>query len=282
MDQENNHLNSAMAKNISAEGLTPVPVSGEVSAPWGPKPAVNVKGQATLNVANVWIGIGIFFLTLLPRLYVLFFVTDPENPGLGWYGDTFHHWQIAYLSKEIGFHQGFLRLWDFKGLEYFWGLLHPLLLITLFTLTGSVDIIIPRLVSIVGSGVSLALLFFLLRRYFNWQVALAGILLAALNPVGIFSDSVGMQEPLGLALLFLGFLLWPRFPFWVGVLLALAGMVRAEYWVFGTGLVAVAMFAKEKVDRLLLGLGWGIPSLLYMKYLLDYTGNPIYPVYWNF
>jgi len=277
MNQDNQPTRRVMAAQITEEGLARIPVGAGTSTK-----AENVKSPTTLNARALAIGLGIFVVTLLPRLYVLFFVTDPQNPGLGWYGDTFHHWQIAYLSKEIGFHQGFLRLWDFKGLEYFWGLLHPLLLTTLFTVTGSVNIIIPRLVSSVGAAVSLALLFFLLRRYFNWHVALAGVLLAAFNPVGIFSDSIGMQEPLGLSLLFLGLLLWPRSPFWVGVLFALAGMVRAEYWLFSSGLIAVAMFSKEKVDRLLLALGWGLPCLAYMKYLLDYTGNPIYPIYWNF
>src|SRR6185436_15309185 len=277
MNQDNQPTRRVMAAQITEEGLARIPVGAGTSTK-----AENVKSPTTLNARALAIGLGIFVVTLLPRLYVLFFVTDPQNPGLGWYGDTFHHWQIAYLSKEIGFHQGFLRLWDLKGLEYFWGLLHPLLLTTLFTVTGSVNIIIPRLVSSVGAAVSLALLFFLLRRYFNWHVALAGVLLAAFNPVGIFSDSIGMQEPLGLSLLFLGLLLWPRSPFWVGVLFALAGMVRAGYWLFSSGLIAVAMFSKEKVDRLLLALGWGLPCLAYMKYLLDYTGNPIYPIYWNF
>ena len=38
----------------------------------------------------------------LPRLLYLFGLTDPENPGIRRYGDVWHHWQIAYLTKEIG------------------------------------------------------------------------------------------------------------------------------------------------------------------------------------
>jgi hypothetical protein len=235
------------------------------------------------KVKIIAIALGIFFLALLPRLYVLFFVTDPQNPGMGWYGDTFHHWQIAYLSKEIGFSQGFLRLWDFKGMEYFWGLLHPLSLSFLFTITGSIDIVIPRLLSITAGSASLVILFFLLRRYFNPQVALAGVLLATLNPVAIFSDTVGMQEPLGLVLLFLGLLLWPKHPGLTGLIWALAGLVRAEYWVFGAGLVVVGVvISKENFRKLAVCLGYAIPILAYMKYMLDYTGNAIYPIYWNF
>src|ERR1700675_1018408 len=94
-------------------------------------------------VASAWA------VALVPRLYALFFLTDPENPGDGWHGDVFHHWQIAYLTKEIGlWDPSGPRLWDLKGLDYFWGVIHPALLVVLFYLTGSVDIVIPRLLSV--------------------------------------------------------------------------------------------------------------------------------------
>lgn len=245
--------------------------------------AEDTQVGSALDARALALAAGVFLAALLPRLVVLFFVTDPQNPGLGWYGDTFHHWQIAYLSKEIGFSEGFLRLWDLKGLEYFWGLLHPLILIGLFKVMGSVSIVIPRLLSAVGASVSLGLLFLLLRRHFGTQIALAGSLLAVVNPVGVFSDSIGMQEPLGLIFLLGGLLLWPKDSFWTGLAFGVAGMVRAEYWIFGAGLMLVGMLTRQRLERkLTLGVGWLIPSLLYARYLTVWTGNPIYPVYWNF
>jgi hypothetical protein len=72
----------------------------------------------------------------VPRLLYLFVFSDPENPGA--YGDVWHHWQIAYLTKEIGLSApDGPRLWDLKGLEYVWGLLHPILMVGLFDITGS-------------------------------------------------------------------------------------------------------------------------------------------------
>jgi hypothetical protein len=245
--------------------------------------AEEAKSQTRLNAKTLALGLGIFLVALLPRLYVLFFVTDPQNPGLGWYGDTFHHWQIAYLSKEIGFSHGFLRLWDFKGMEYVWGLLHPLVLVALFAVTGSVNILIPRLLSLVAGSLNVMLIFFLARRYFNLQVALATAAFAAFNPVGLFNDASGMQEPFAIMLMLAGVACWPKRSAMTGLLWALGGMVRSEYWLFGAGLLGAVMLSREKSDqKLTLGLGWGIPSLLYMKYLLDYTGNPIYPFYWSF
>ena len=251
---------------------------------WHITPTVQKEASGTgIDVRTLAIGAGVFLLAALPRLFVIFFVTDPQNPGLGWYGDTFHHWQIAYLSMEIGFEEGFLRLWDFKGMEYFWGLLHPLILAGLFSITGSVDILIPRMLSLVSGSLAVVFLFILARRYFGTQVAVAAALLAALNPVGIFSDASGMQEPLGIMLLLGGLLLWPKRPFATGVIWTLAGMVRAEYWVIGAGLVFAAFLVeKGGIRKIGLAIGWGVPSLLYMKYMAGNTGNPIYPIYWNF
>jgi len=97
----------------------------------------------------------IFLIAFIPRIIYIFFLSNPNFTG--WYTDTFqdtfHHWQIAYLSKEVGFSHGFLRLWDFKGMEFFWGLLHPLVLVILFYLTGSISILIPKLLSTVGGSV---------------------------------------------------------------------------------------------------------------------------------
>lgn len=237
--------------------------------------------RGKFNWKNLFLPAGIFLLALFPRLYLLFFVGDPQSPG--WYNDTFHHWEVAYLTKTVGFKHGFLRLWDFKGMEYFWGLLHPLVLIILFTFTHSVDILVPRLLSVFCGSLAILFLFLLIRRYFNLASALGTAIFASFMPVVLYSDTVGMQEPLGVALVFGGLLLWPKRPVWAGFLLALAGMVRAEYWLFGIGLFGTAFFSKKSLDhKALFSLGWILPTIFYMKYLLDWTGNPIYPIYWNF
>ena len=83
---------------------------------------------------------------LVSRLTYLFTFTDPENAGDP-FTDAYHHWQIAYLTKEIGLSQG--RLWDMRGWEYFWGPLHPLLMNLAFFMTGSIDIVVARILSLV-------------------------------------------------------------------------------------------------------------------------------------
>jgi len=237
-------------------------------------------GSLALKLA---LGLGIFLLAAIPRIYFLYFVADPSVVTPTWSNDTFHHWQVAYLSKEIGFSQGFLRLWDLKGMEYFWGTLHPVLLACLFGLTGSVDIMIPRLLSLVAGSVNVLLLFLIGRRFWGAHVGVGIALLSAFNPIVIFNDPSGMVEPFGLVFLLAGILAYPRRPFVAGLLWALASMARAEAWLFSMGLLAAAMLGKEESNRKIgLLLGWAIPIAFYMKYLLDWTGNAIFPVYWNF
>ena len=226
---------------------------------------------------------GVFGLAAIARLVVLLFVTGPGYAGVGWYMDALHHWQISYLSKEIGFLNGFLQLWDFKGMEYFWGAAHPLATAGLFALTGSIDVLVPRLLGLATGSLAVLFLYLLVRRHFGTPAALAAAAFMALNPVIIVADTAGIQEPIGLMFLLGALYFWPRQAIWAGVLLGLAGTVRAEYWVFGLGICIVSFIVdRREYKNLALLLGWAIPSLAYMKYLLTYTGNPIYPVYWYF
>lgn len=242
------------------------------------KPSV----ESDLNQRNDLLLAGlIFIMALVPRIIYLFFLSDPQIPGF--YTDTYHHWQVAYLSKEIGFSHGFLRLWDFKGMEYFWGLLHPLVLSIIFTLTGSISIVIPRLLSAVGGSVTIALLFLLIKRHFNHQTAWAAAIFAIFFPITLFSNTSGMQEELGMPLILAGLLLWPKRPFLIGLLFGFASMVRAEYWLFAFGLIISAFITRRNLDKaIVVFFSYAVVILIYMKYLATWTNNYIYPIYWNF
>jgi hypothetical protein len=57
----------------------------------------------------------IFTVACLARLVVWCLIP------IDWNWDSYHHWQISYLSLKIGFPQ--FRLWDLNGCEYYWGVL---------------------------------------------------------------------------------------------------------------------------------------------------------------
>jgi hypothetical protein len=221
----------------------------------------------------------------LPRLLYLFVFSDPENPGVRRYGDVWHHWQIAYLTKEVGLSApDGPRLWDLKGLDYFWGILHPLLMVAIFDITGSVDIVLNRLVSVAFGVMVVLLVFHLCRRYWGTPAALGAALIAIFLPTSVMNDASGMLEPLGVALCLVGLWAWPRRGgFWAGLAFGLATMARAEAWVFGLGMVVAAFLRRQGwQQRVPLVAGFAAVMLLYMKILLDQTGNAIYPLWWNF
>ena len=221
----------------------------------------------------------------IPRLLYLFVLSDPENPGLGVYDDVWHHWQIAYLTKEVGLTAaGGPRLWDLKGLEYVWGPIHPLLMVAVFTVTGSIDVVLNRLVSLVFGVLVVVVIFHLCRRYWGMHVAIAAALFAILLPTSVMTDASGMVEPLAVALSLIGIWAWSRGKgFWSGVALALAAVSRAEEWLFSTGLV-IAAWLRTRAWRQYFPLlaGFAGVMLVYLKVLQDQTGNPIYAFYWNF
>lgn len=217
----------------------------------------------------------------IPRLVYLFVFTDPQNAGHG-FTDAYHHWQIAYLTKEIGLTHG-PRLWDMRGWEYYWGLLHPALMDLLFFATGSPDIVLARLLSLVFGSLSVVLIFLLCHRYWGTTVAVVASIFAALAPASVFNDVAGMAEPIAVALVLLGIWLTPSHGFWAGVSWAFAAMARVEAWLFGAGLVVAWLLGRNRVrPRWSLVVGWVLVMILYAKFLYDHTGNPIYPLFWSF
>jgi hypothetical protein len=216
----------------------------------------------------------------VPRLGYLFKFSDPQNAGDP-FTDAYHHWQIAYLTKEVGLSHG--RLWDMRGWEYFWGVLHPALMNVLFFVTGSVDIVLARLLSIAFGCLAVVLILLICHRYWGIQVAIASAAFAAISPVAIFNDDAGMAEPIATALVLLGIWWAPRRGFLAGIAWGLAAMARVEAWLFGLGLVIAWLVGRRSAPaRWPLALGWTLTMGLYFKFLLDQTGNPIYPLYVNF
>lgn len=139
------------------------------------------------------------------------------------------------------------------------------------------------MVSVIFSSLAITVVFLIITRYFNKKAAFASAVFLSLMPITLFSDTLGMQEPLGFFLLVLGIYLFSKNAFVAGFSWMLAGMVRAEYWLFGAGLLLAVLIREKSFDRKTLTLlGYGIPCLFYLKYMLDQTGNPIYPIYWNY
>jgi len=140
-----------------------------------------------------------------------------------------------------------------------------------------------RLVSLVFGVAVVVLLFHIVRRFWGTQAAIGAALVAGLLPTSVMNDSSGMLEPLGVALALVGIWAWQRpSGFWSGLAFGLATMARAEAWIFSLGMVVAACLRRVGMQRLPLVATFAGVMAVYMKVLLDQTGNAVYPLYWNF
>ena len=222
----------------------------------------------------------IFAIALASRLFFLIFMSGGlENTG--WYWDAYHHWQISYFTQKIGIYNG-PRMWDLGGMEYFWGILPSLVQAGLMALFNTTSIIPFRVATIVFGSISVSLIYLLCKRYFNQKTAISAALILAVNPVLIVGDASGMQEPLAIMLLLLAVWYYDKSEFKSGLLLALASMCRAEYWILSMGMLALYLVFERNITRFVPATGgWLLGMIPYMFHLRFQTGNPIYPVYWN-
>src|SRR5260370_6225823 len=113
---------------------------------------------------------------------------------------------------------------------------------------------------------------------------MAAGLFATLLPTSVMTDAWGMVEPLAVALSLLGLWAWSQGKgFWSGLALALAAVARAEEWIFSSGLLVAAWLGRRAWQRYFPVIaGFSAVMLIYMKVLLDRTGNPLYPLYLDF
>lgn len=89
-----------------------------------------------------------------------------------------------------------------------------------------------------------------------------------------------MPEPIANSLVLFGIWLEPRRGFWAGVAWGVAAMARVEASLFGAGLVIAHLVGRRRSWWLV--AGFVVTMGLYLKFMWDQTGNPIYPFYWSF
>jgi len=226
---------------------------------------------------------------LTNRLYTfLFFTAIGVIPRLiawvllplDWNSDSYHHWQIAYLTLKIGLKQG--RMWDLNGSEYYWGMVPHLVQAFLLWILHTASIAPYRALNVLLGGVNAYLVYLIGRNNIYWEVGLYAGLLFALYPVAVVFDAIAMQETLALFLALLSLYLFRTHPFWSGVFLALASQSRIEFWlvsiIFILGVVLVER-ASTKIAPFV--VGWLLVTSVFCWFFIIRTGNALYPLYWS-
>ena len=190
-----------------------------------------------------------------------------------WNSDSYHHWQISYLSLKIGFPRW--RMWDLNGCELYWGMVPHLMQAVLLFALSTASIVPYRALNLLLGSVNPCLVYLIGRDNFNREVGTYSGLLFALYPVAAVFDVIAMQETLALSLALLSIHLFASRPGWSGFLLALACQSRIEYWlasiVFVIGVTLAERFSTRIQSFLFswIGVTWVFFTLFRV-----WTSNP--------
>ena len=197
-----------------------------------------------------------------------------------WNSDSYHHWQISYLSLKVGFPRW--RMWDLNGCELYWGMVPHLVQAVLLFALSTASIVPYRVLNLLLGSVNPCIVYLIGRDNFNREVGAYAGLLFALYPVAAVFDVIAMQETLALSLALLSICLFATRPGWSGFLLALACQSRIEYWlasiVFVIGVTLAERFSTRIQSFLFswIGVTWVFCTLFWV-----WTSNPFYPIYWS-
>jgi hypothetical protein len=199
---------------------------------------------------------------------------------LDWNWDSYHHWQISWLSLKIGLPQG--RLWDLNGCEYYWGMLPHIVDGLLMAAAGSPSLQPIRLLNSALGAVNAGIVYMIGARFGSQRVGLWAGLLFAVFPVAAVFDVLALQDTMALTLLLASLFMSGTRPFWSGVLLGLAGQSRTELLLVSMVVVLwIALITRFSTERLPMLIGWLTVTGAASYFLYAQTGNPLYNLYWS-
>jgi hypothetical protein len=215
-----------------------------------------------------------FSIAVIPRIIVWALIP------LDWNSDSYHHWQISYLTLKIGLKQR--RLWDLNGCECYWGVVPHLVQALILGILSTASITPYRILNILLGGVNAYLVYLIGRNSFYWEVGLYAGILFALYPVASVFDTIAMQETLALCLALSSIYLFRTRPGWSGALLALAGQSRTEFWLVSiVFVIGVALVERLSTQVQPFIISWTISTGVFCTFYWNWTSNAIYPLYWS-
>jgi hypothetical protein len=216
----------------------------------------------------------VFAVACLARLVVWYLIP------LDWNWDSYHHWQISYLSLKIGFPNW--RLWDLNGCEYYWGIVPHLVQAFILGVLSTSSIIPLRAMNLVLGGLNAVLVYQIGSKYYSEMVGTYSGLLYGVFPVAAVFDILALQDTLALSFLLTSIMFVKERPFVAGCLLALTGQSRTELLPVSMIIVLLVLVAERfstKIAPLL--IGWLVVTGVFGWFVYTQTGNPLYSLYWS-
>ena len=219
-------------------------------------------------------------LSLVLSLAIVARVLVLQILPLDWNWDSYHHWQISWLSLRMGFPQW--RLWDLNGCEYYWGMFPHVVEAALMGVAGSPGIQPFRFLNTVLGTLNAGLVFLVGRRYASPHVGLWAGLVFAIFPVAAVFDVLALQDTMALTFLLSSLYISRNRTFWSGLLLGLAGQSRTELLLVSAIIVVWVLIAERfSTDRLPMLMGWLFVTGMASYHLYTQTGNLFYNLFWS-
>lgn len=232
------------------------------------------------EISTIWKAIILFTVALVARVLFLQWV---GLEYVGWYHDSFHHWQIAIYTLRIGLAQNPPRMWDLSGQEYFWGLLPTLTESFLLYVFNTTSLAPFRVFNTLMGSLSVVLVYFLGRRFINEQAGLLAGVSSALSPVLWEVDTSGMLDPMGITFLLLGLFLYRKNRYLSGLVLGLASLAHIEFWFLSLAIIGFYLvYERSATDFIPAIAGWSTPMLPYFYFTQTRTGDWLYSLRFNY
>jgi hypothetical protein len=216
----------------------------------------------------------IFFLAVVARFVVWRLIP------VDWNSDSYHHWQISYLTLKIGLLRG--RMYDLNGCELYWGMVPHLVQAVLLGAFFTSSLLPLRVFNALLGSVNAFLVYLIGRKYYGDQVGFYAGISFSLFPVAAVFDVLAMQETIALAFALISVYLFTSRPGWSGFFLALACQSRIEYWLVSILFVVEIAFIKRWAAEVqAFALCWLGVMGVFCSYFRFWTSNPVYPFYWS-
>ena len=214
----------------------------------------------------------LFVSAFLVRLSYLYYVVPVD-----WVGDSYHHWQIAWYTLNIGFRHG--RLWDLKGVEYYWPPLPSLIEAFLMWLFRSSSIFIMRFTNMIVGSCSVVVSYIIGRR-FNEQIGQTVATALLFFPFTLNYEILALHEPMMILFGLLGILMFlDKKDFMSGLFLGLSYLCHFTVYIMAPIIFLSYIYREKSLERTVPFLiGFGLVYIPYVYVLLRDTGDAFYNI----
>jgi len=213
----------------------------------------------------------ICFAFVVRFLYIIYVVP------IDWIGDSYHHWQISLYTLQIGTLRG--RLWDLKGVEYYWPPLPSLLEAFTMNLFGDTSIIFIRLLNSL-SGSICVYLSYLIGSRINDGSGVSATLILLFFPFTLNTEVLGLHEPIMGLFFLIGLLSFlSKKKFHAGVFFGLSYLCHFSVYLTVPVLLVAILWRDRKIENVFpFFIGFCLVYLPYSFILKLHTGDWFYNI----